>query len=95
MYIISHKITISIDTTLSGLHHLSLSEQIHSQTVLYSHHLSAVTFAVFVLYAYRNLWPLMTFTLVPKDRAEGNIMWAKLALAAFAGAVEPLFEPYP
>ena len=54
-----------------------------------------MTFAIFLVYAYRNLWPLMTFTLVPKDRAEGNIMWEKLALAAFAGTIEPLFEPYP
>lgn len=37
----------------------------------------------------------MTFTLVPKDEAEGSIMWVKIALATFIGAMEPIFEPYP
>lgn len=62
---------------------------------VYSFHLSVVLFAVFAVYAYRNVWPLMTFTLHPLDDAEGRILWAKVALAALAGVIEPLFEPYP
>ena len=37
----------------------------------------------------------MTFTLQPLDKAEGSLLWAKMALSAFVGAVEPMIEPYP
>ncbi len=57
-------------------------------------HLTLVTCAFFAVYAYRDIWPLMTFTIEAGDKAEGRIIWAKIALAAFAGVVEPLFEPY-
>lgn len=63
--------------------------------LVFSSHLSLVTFGLLALYAYRDIWPLMTFTLEPVDSAEGNILWAKLALVAFVGAVLPLLEPYP
>lgn len=63
--------------------------------LIISRHLSIVTFAILVVYGYRDLWPLMTYTLQPKDKAEGNLLWAKIALASFVGALEPIFEPYP
>ena len=47
------------------------------------------------MYAYRDLWPLLTFTLRPADEAEGSIMWVKLTLALLAGFILPFFEPYP
>lgn len=37
----------------------------------------------------------MTFTLRPADEAEGDVLWAKVALVFFVSSVEPLFEPYP
>lgn len=52
-------------------------------------------FAVFAVYAYRDLWPLMTFTLHPRDEDLGTLLWVEIGLAAFAGIIEPLFEPYP
>lgn len=52
-------------------------------------------FAVFAMYAYRDIWPLMTFTLRPKDEIEGCILWVKVALTALAGVIEPVLEPYP
>ena len=61
----------------------------------YSRHLSSVLLAVFAVYAYRDLWPLMTFTLHPRDEGQGTLLWVKIGLAFFAGIVEPLFEPYP
>ena len=61
----------------------------------FSWHVSLVTFALLAVYAYRDIWPLMTYTLEPKDGAEGNLLWAKLALAALVGFVLPVFEPYP
>lgn len=60
-----------------------------------SFHLSLVTLATFAMYAYRDIWPLMTFTLRPADEAEGDILWAKVALAFIAAVVLPGFEPYP
>ncbi|PSR71574.1 hypothetical protein PHLCEN_2v12546 [Hermanssonia centrifuga] len=57
-------------------------------------HLTLVTCTLFAVYAYRDIWPLMTFTLEPEDKGQGRILWAKIAFAAFAGVVGPLFEPY-
>lgn len=62
---------------------------------MFSLHLSLVTFTILAVYAYRDIWPLMTFTLQPKDGAEGDLLWAKVALLAFVGVFLPLFEPYP
>ncbi|GJE96044.1 multidrug resistance-associated ABC transporter [Phanerochaete sordida] len=61
----------------------------------YSRHLTLVTLAIFAVYAYRDLWPLMTFNARPADGAEGALLWIKISLAAFAGVLEPLLEPYP
>lgn len=47
------------------------------------------------MYAYRDIWPLMTFSLRPRDEGEGYILWVKMALAGVAGIMLPLFEPYP
>lgn len=65
------------------------------KALVFSAHLSSISFAILAVYAYRDVWPLMTFTLQPKDLAEGDILWARLALIAFVGALEPVFEPYP
>jgi hypothetical protein len=50
--------------------------------------------SLFAVYAYRDVWPLLTFTLRPLDRAEGLIVWAKVTLSALAGVLLPLLEPY-
>jgi hypothetical protein len=60
-----------------------------------SGHATFVLQAVFGTYAYRNIWPLMTFTLTPADAAEGGLLWAKVLLSALGAVVLPLFEPYP
>ena len=65
------------------------------QALWFSWHLSLVTIAVLGVYVYRDIWPMMTFTLHPLDGAEGNILLAKIALAAVTGVALPLFEPYP
>lgn len=61
---------------------------------MFSLHLSLVTFTALAVYVYRDIWPLMTFTLRPKDSAEGGLLWVKIGLLVFVGAIEPLFEPY-
>ena len=58
-------------------------------------HLCLTTLAVSALYVYRDLWPIMTYTLHPADGHEGKLLWAKVVLAIFAGIIEPIFEPYP
>ncbi|KAJ3531222.1 hypothetical protein NM688_g7605 [Phlebia brevispora] len=57
-------------------------------------HLTVVTFSIWAYYAYRDVWPLMTFTLRPLDEVEGYILWVKVALSTFVGLIEPLFEPH-
>ncbi|KIP05213.1 hypothetical protein PHLGIDRAFT_534841, partial [Phlebiopsis gigantea 11061_1 CR5-6] len=64
------------------------------RTLPFSRHLSMITFATLAVYTYRNVWPLMTFTLRPKDLDEGAILWGKLGLLAFAAVFLPLLEPY-
>jgi hypothetical protein len=46
-------------------------------------------------YTYRDVWPLCTVVLLPRDRVEGWVLWAKVGLATFRGLVFPLFEPFP
>lgn len=58
-------------------------------------HATAVLFAVFASLVYRNVWPLLTFTLCPADDADGMLLWVEVALVALSGVLIPLFEPYP
>ena len=61
----------------------------------YSLHLTLVSLAVFMPYAYRDIWPAMTFTLRPADEDEGAILWVKIALMLVVGVLVPMCEPYP
>ena len=45
------------------------------------------------MYGYRDVWPLMTYTLRPCDIHEGALLWAKTILTAFAGVVLPITVP--
>ncbi|KAI9509765.1 hypothetical protein F5148DRAFT_1275094 [Russula earlei] len=58
-----------------------------------SAHLSLLLLVTFSVYAYRDIWPLLTFTLLPADRWEGVLLWAKIGLLAVAGVVIPLITP--
>ncbi|KAJ3543408.1 hypothetical protein NM688_g5857 [Phlebia brevispora] len=60
-----------------------------------SMHLTWVSSATFLTYTYRDLWPLMTFTLRPLDEAEGILLWIKIALSSIIAVIIPLLEPYP
>ena len=48
---------------------------------------------IFSVYAYRNIWPLLTFTLSPADAYEGALLWVKIGLLTFAAIVVPLLVP--
>ncbi|KZV63091.1 P-loop containing nucleoside triphosphate hydrolase protein [Peniophora sp. CONT] len=56
-------------------------------------HLSLVLFCDFIVYIYRDLWPLLTFTLSPLDKAEGGLLWANVALVTFSAVLVPLLVP--
>ncbi|KAJ7175766.1 multidrug resistance-associated ABC transporter [Mycena filopes] len=44
-------------------------------------------------YVYRDILPFATFTLAPKDLAQGWLLWAKISILAIAGVVIPLTSP--
>ncbi|KAI0066587.1 hypothetical protein BV25DRAFT_1403282 [Artomyces pyxidatus] len=56
-------------------------------------HLNVLLLSSFGVYAYRDLWPLATFTLSPVDLSEGVLLWAKIGLLAFASIFVPLTIP--
>lgn len=56
-------------------------------------HIVWVLFGVWAVFAYRNIYPLGTFTLEPLDLHEGWRMWAKFSVLTFAGVVIPAFVP--
>ncbi|KAI0697137.1 multidrug resistance-associated ABC transporter [Cytidiella melzeri] len=56
-------------------------------------HLALVSFALWAVFAYRDLWPLATFTLQPLDSAEGWLIWTKIGILTFVAVVVPLFVP--
>jgi len=49
--------------------------------------------SAFGVYAYRDLWPLATYTQQPKDLADGGLVWAKVSVLAFTAIIIPLFIP--
>ncbi|KAG1749648.1 uncharacterized protein EDB91DRAFT_1334077 [Suillus paluster] len=60
---------------------------------LVSTHLATLLFAVFAVFAYRDLWPLLTFNKQPKDLKEGGLLWAKVVVLFLSSIVFPLVSP--
>ncbi|KDQ56809.1 hypothetical protein JAAARDRAFT_132140 [Jaapia argillacea MUCL 33604] len=58
-------------------------------------HAVLLLLGTFSVFAYRDLWPLATFTLSPMDLKEGWVLWAKIGILAFAGVLIPLTIPRP
>jgi hypothetical protein len=59
-----------------------------------SPHTTFTLLAVVACYAYRDVWPTTTYTRVPQDAADGRALWAKVALALFAGVLVPVLQPH-
>ncbi|ORY22510.1 hypothetical protein BCR39DRAFT_551500 [Naematelia encephala] len=55
-------------------------------------HLDILLFLAFCVYAYRDLWPLLTFYLEPSD-IHNAITWSRVAILAAAAVVIPLIRP--
>ncbi|KAK7038833.1 hypothetical protein VNI00_010463 [Paramarasmius palmivorus] len=45
------------------------------------------------VYAYRDVYPLITYDLSPQDEGEGPWIWVKVALLLFTGVIIPLLTP--
>ena len=56
-------------------------------------HLVLILLASCAVYGFRDIWPLMTYTLQPLDAREGALLWIKIALLATSGIVLPLTSP--
>jgi hypothetical protein len=48
---------------------------------------------IFGVYIYRDLWPLATFAIEPRDTAEGWILVAKIIILFVTAIVVPLLMP--
>jgi hypothetical protein len=56
-------------------------------------HLVWVLLGTWVVYSYRDIYPLGTFALQPLDLHEGWLMWTKLAVLTVAATIIPAFIP--
>ena len=56
-------------------------------------HLILLLLVIFGVYAYRDLLPLTTFMMVPKDTSEGLILPAKVLVLVFTAIAIPLLIP--
>ncbi|KAG8864769.1 hypothetical protein FRB96_003355 [Tulasnella sp. 330] len=60
-------------------------------TAILSRHLGLLLFSAFGVFVYRDILPLGTFTMHPKD--EGWLFWIRFGLIALAGVVIPFLAP--
>ncbi|KAF8953101.1 multidrug resistance-associated ABC transporter [Flammula alnicola] len=70
---------------------ISLTSTVWSHSA--SRHINVALLSAFGVYAYRDLWPLATYTQNPVDIAEGGILWAKIIILTITAIVIPLFIP--
>ncbi|KAF8956542.1 P-loop containing nucleoside triphosphate hydrolase protein, partial [Flammula alnicola] len=70
---------------------ISLTSTVWSHSA--SRHINVVLLSAFGVYAYRDLWPLATYTQNPVDIAEGSILWAKIIILTITAVMIPLFIP--
>ncbi|KAL0059597.1 hypothetical protein AAF712_013648 [Marasmius tenuissimus] len=55
--------------------------------VLVTKHVNLLLLVTLLVYAYRDLFPLATYTLKPQDGTEGIILWWKIGIVAVASAL--------
>ncbi|KIJ68829.1 hypothetical protein HYDPIDRAFT_25082 [Hydnomerulius pinastri MD-312] len=60
---------------------------------LASQHLAAVLLVLFSAFAYRDLYPLLTFNEKPEDLLEGRLLWAKVVILTIISIALPLVVP--
>ena len=56
-------------------------------------HNNSVLFIALVVYVYRDIWPLATYTENPVDGSEGALLWTKLVVLFTTAVIIPLVVP--
>ena len=56
-------------------------------------HNNFVLFIAHVVYVYRDIWPLATYTLNPVDGSKGALLWTKLVVLFTTAVIIPLVVP--
>ncbi|KAI0782172.1 multidrug resistance-associated ABC transporter [Abortiporus biennis] len=56
-------------------------------------HLVPVLLVPWGVFLYRDVWPLATYTLLPRDRDDGWLVWVEVFLLTLAAVIIPLASP--
>ena len=56
-------------------------------------HNNLVLFVAFIVYVYRDIWPLATCTEKPIDDSEDTLLWTKVIVLFGTAVVIPLLVP--
>ncbi|KAL4069345.1 P-loop containing nucleoside triphosphate hydrolase protein [Scleroderma citrinum] len=80
----------AVYASLLGL--VSVTTRLKYSRIIASH-LVVMLLVLFLVYAYRDLYPLLTFTQVPQDLHEGGLLWAKVSILTTISIVLPLLCP--
>ncbi|CCM03907.1 uncharacterized protein FIBRA_06058 [Fibroporia radiculosa] len=64
-----------------------------STTGTTTRHLTLILVSTWLVYIYRDVWPLATVLLTPLDAAEGMLLWAKFSMLTLTAVLIPLFVP--
>ncbi|KAJ3814087.1 hypothetical protein F5876DRAFT_86666 [Lentinula aff. lateritia] len=83
-------ICIFLYTTILSLSSLIASYRWSRNSI---RHLNTVLCATLATYAYRDVYPLGTFKVVPQDGSDGSFTWVKIGLLFLAGVLVPLCVP--
>ncbi|KDR83052.1 hypothetical protein GALMADRAFT_57306 [Galerina marginata CBS 339.88] len=90
-FLLEHSLSITFAySSLLGI--ISLASR--SRYVSVARHNITILLLTLGVYAYRDIWPLATYTLEPADKVEGKILWIKIAILAVIGILIPLFSPH-
>lgn len=58
-----------------------------------SRHLALILISSWLVFVYRDVWPLMTYTLKPADTNEGIALWLKIIILTIVAILVPGFMP--
>ncbi|KAJ7062926.1 P-loop containing nucleoside triphosphate hydrolase protein, partial [Mycena amicta] len=70
----------------------SLSARVKTSQIA-ARHLNTVLASTFLVYLYRDVFPLATYTLDPMDRWEGRLLWPKIFTLFVTSGIIPLVMP--
>ncbi|RPD55086.1 multidrug resistance-associated ABC transporter [Lentinus tigrinus ALCF2SS1-6] len=90
----AHFLNLSLIAVYAYTSGLSFTSIVHQQfSASLERHVSFLLLTTWIAYAYRDIWPLATYTLVPADTSDGWILWVELSALTLAGIVVPLTAP--